>query len=218
MKTLILAGGKGSRLGGKKATQILLKKPLIYWVFQKLKDLFSPIYISVKDKTQETEIVEALIKEKIKLDEIIFIKDLYPEIEGPLSGIVSALKTFSEKEALLVVAVDQPLIKKEFLEYLCNLSYIFCNNFLIVNKGKEKIRPFPGVYPCSLKEEIENFLLNSPKKSLFRLFQHLASKNQILFIEKNDKINYENFININTFEDLKKVEECFSQKLKTQEM
>ncbi len=218
MKILILAGGKGSRLGGKKATRILLDKPLIYWVYQKLKELSFPVYISVKTTHQEEEIKNTLLKEKIKLDEIIFIKDFYPEIEGPLSGIISALKSFPEGEAILIVAVDQPLITKEFLEYLIHFSYIFCNRFLIVSKGKNKIRPFPGIYPCSLKKEIENFLLNSPKKSLFRLFQYLSSKQYILFLKKDDKINNENFININTYEDLKKIKKCFSQRLKTQKI
>lgn len=218
MKYLILAGGKGSRLGGKKAIRSLLEKPLIYWVFQKLKDFSSPIYISVKDENQEKEIKKELIKEKIKPDEMVFIKDLYPEIEGPLSGIISALKLFSEKEAFLVVAVDQPLINKNFLDYLSILSYIFCNQFLIVCRGKEKIKPFPGIYPCSLRTEIETFLFNSPKKSLFRLFQYLHDNQKILYIENDNKIGYENFININTLEELKRVEKCFSQKLKIHKM
>lgn len=218
MKALILAGGKGSRLGGKKAITSLFEKPLIYWVFQKIRGFSSYVYISVKNEIQEKEIKGALIKEGVKLDEIVFIKDLYPEIEGPLSGIVSALKRFSEEESILVVAVDQPLIDKEFLNYLKTFTYIFCNRFLIVSKGKGKIRPFPGIYPCSLRKDIEDFLFNSPKKSLFRLFQYLSSKQSILFLKKDDKIIEENFININTFQDLKLVEECFSQRLKIPKM
>lgn len=214
LKLLILAGGKGSRLGGKKAIIPFLGKPLIYWIFKKLRDFSSPIYISVKDEAQEEETKKELIKEKIKLDEMVFIKDLYPEIEGPLSGIISALKLFSEESAFLVVAVDQPLISNSFLNYLGLLSYIFCNQFVIVSKNKEKINPFPGIYPCSLKREIETFLLTSPKKSLFRLFQYLTTNQSIFFIENEDKIEAESFININTLEDLRRAEICFSQKLK----
>ena len=218
LKLLILAGGKGSRLGGKKAITPFLGKPLIYWIFKILREFSFPIYISVKDETQEEEIKKELIKEKIKLDEMVFIKDLYPEIEGPLSGIISALKLFSEKEAFLVLAVDQPLISKNFLNYLELLSYIFCNQFVKVSKDKEKINPFPGVYPCTLKREIETFLLNSPKKSLFRLFQYLIANQSIFFIENEEKIEVETFININTLEDLKRAEICFSQKLMNQKI
>jgi len=219
LKVLILAGGKGTRIGGKKALKPLLGKPLIYWVFQKIKNLSSPVYISVKTEQQEKEIKKALIKEGVKIGEIVFIKDFYPEIEGPLSGIFSALKIFSENETLLVLTVDQPLINEETLHYLNILSYIFCHKFLIVSKEEEKkIRPFPSIYPCSLKKEIEKFLFSSPKKSLFRLFQYLDTNQAILFIKNNNKISPENFININTLEDLKRVEKCFSQKLRSPKM
>lgn len=218
MKSVILAGGKGTRIGGEKPIKLLCEKPLIYWVFQKLKCLSSPVFISVKNEIQQRKIKKVLLQEKIQSKEICFIKDIYPEVEGPISGIISALKIFPEKESLLIVAVDQPLIELKFLKYLENLSYIFCNRFLIVSKDEEKIKPFPGVYPCILRKEIETFLFTSSKKSLFRLFQYLKNHQCILSIKKDAKINEENFININTLEELKVVEKCFFKKFKHQEV
>ena len=68
------------------------------------------------------------------------------------------LKIFSKNKTLLVLVVNQSLINKK--------SYIFCHKFLIVSK-EEKIRPFPSIYSCSLKKEIEKFLFFSSKKKAF---------------------------------------------------
>ncbi len=217
MKPVILAGGKGERIGGKKPLKLLLGKPLIYWVFNKAKLIDIPVYISVKNREQEEEIKTVLLKENIKPTEFIFIKDLYPNLEGPISGIFSALKIIQDNEPLLILAVDQPFIDLENIYYFKTLSEIFCHNFLIVTKGEEKIRPFPGIYPLSLKSEIEIFINTFTKRSLFRFFNYLKEKNLVLFII-NVKIKNKSFININTWEDLKKAEKCFYQSLKTQKM
>ncbi len=217
MKIVILAGGKGIRIGGKKALVPFLNKPLIYWVFQKVKEFSSPVYISVKNEEQAKEIEYTLIKENIDKKKFFFIKDLIPKIEGPVSGIFSAINFFPKNEILLFTAVDQPLIKEETIKYLSTLSYIFCNKFVITTKGKDKILPFPSIFPCYLVEEIKNFIFFAPQKSLFRLFSYLKSKEVIFFIS-HIKIHYENFININTLEELRKFEQCFSQKLKIQKI
>lgn len=218
MKVVILAGGKGTRIGGKKALVTFLGKPLIYWVFQKVKEFSFPVYISVKNEEQAREIEYALIKENIKKREFFFIKDLIPEIEGPLSGIFSAVNFLPKNEITLFTAVDQPLIKRELIKYLLTISYIFCDKFVITIKDKDKILPFPSIYPCYLGNEIKDFIFSSPKRSLFRFFYYLKSKEAILFIYNNVKINSENFININTLEELKKLEQCFSQRLRIQKM
>ena len=81
-------------------------------------------------------------------------------------GIFLTLKIFSENKILLILAVDQSLINEEYLNIL---SYIFCHKFLIVIK-EEKIRPFPSIYSCSLKKEIEKFLFSPPKKAFLNFF------------------------------------------------
>ncbi len=213
MKPVILAGGKGERIGGDKPLIKLLNRPLICWIFEKAKRINLPVYISVKNKFQEENIRAILLREHKNPKDIIFVKDILKDLGGPIAGIISVMKSINTEEPLLILAVDQPFVEVEALKYMWSLSEIFCNNFLIVPKGKGKIRPFPGIYPSSLSSEIENFIKISQRTSLFRLFNYLKAKNLVLFLV-NGKIKETNFININTPEDLREAEKCFYQSLK----
>jgi len=214
LKAVILAGGKGERIGGNKPLVSLNGKPLIYWTLQNISSLFPEVFISVKTAEQKEKIQQALVNYNLRIKDEFFILDKDPRLMGPVSGIFSAMDFFyvkkQEKTVLLIMAVDQPFIPSSFLKKLISLSSIFFN-FAIVRKTFDKINPFPGIYPCSLKEELEIFIKNSPKKSLFRFFIFLKKRNQVLFLEDCVKINENKaFLNINTPEDLKIAEKCFS--------
>lgn len=210
IKAVILAGGRGRRIGGDKPLVKFLGKPFIFWVFQALIPLNLPVYISVKTEKQKEKIKKTLISYGIYLKEKNFIKDIYPEIEGPISGIYSAIKKFSPHESLLILGVDQIFVETRLLRYLLTLNYIF-PNFVIIFKNKKFLEPFPGIYPCTLKNEFEFFLKNSKKKSLFNLFYFFCTQGIILFLENYCSFNKNNFVNINTLEELKNLENVFAR-------
>jgi molybdopterin-guanine dinucleotide biosynthesis protein A len=91
----ILAGGKSSRMGKDKA--------LLDWHGQTLLDHMVSLLSSATDRVQVVGRGS--------------FPDRPPSGRGPLSGIVTALET-SETDANLVVAVDLPLLTKDFLKYL----------------------------------------------------------------------------------------------------
>ncbi len=221
IKAVLLTGGKGSRIGSPKYGVYLNNLPLILYGYRKLKRVFPEVYFSIRHKEQLKEIVK-IFKDFSMLDEIgakNFIWDKYLQFEGPLAGILSAMERFSEREVLLVVAVDQPFISKKILNLL--LFKIQENPGKVIvfyNKKLDKFEPFPGIYPCSFKKILKFFLEKSEKKSLYRFFIFLKRLNRIEFLPLNKKEI--SFLNINTQEDLKAAEKflklCFtkvSQKL-----
>lgn len=207
MKVIVLAGGKGERIGGDKPLKTFLGKPLAYWVFNIAKKINLPVYFSVKNTDQAQKIAEVLQRLNVPLQTIDFILDKHPELEGPISGIWSVVSKF-KNETILFLAIDQPLVEPEFLNWLISLSEVFCHSFVILSKGEDKIKPFPGIYPGWLNEEIEIFIKISPKYSLFRLFNYLIDKGRVLTLE-DSYINPRNFLNLNTLEDIKEAEKCF---------
>ena len=90
----VLAGGKGTRMGRDKA--------LLEWRSGTLLEYMVDLLSSVTSK------VQVIGRHPLP--------DLFPG-RGPLAGILTALQV-SQTETNLVVAVDLPLLTKEFLQYL----------------------------------------------------------------------------------------------------
>lgn len=100
MKVVVLAGGKGERIGGEKPLKPFLGKPLAYWVFEIAKKVELPVYFSVKNKDQAQKITEALVALGVSQKDFTFIYDKNPKIEGPISGIWSGVSAFNEGSVL----------------------------------------------------------------------------------------------------------------------
>jgi len=208
----VLAGGEGRRMGGDKPLKVIGKKPMVYWVVKTLRCISLPVYISVKTSHQAEKIKTELVNSGVKGEEFVFVFDRYPEIPGPISGIVSLLSREDGQGCFLISAVDQPLLDLRFLNYLSVLSNIFCHRFVIVTKTKEKIHPFPGIYPTYLKDLVEHFLKTCKKRSLYRLFMELKSIGAVFFLnESNPNMSNTSLLNINTPETLRMVEDVFTR-------
>ncbi|MFN3505724.1 MAG: molybdenum cofactor guanylyltransferase [Caldimicrobium sp.] len=208
---LILAGGKGERIGGKKPLKELAGKPLLYWAIYPYYKLNLPIWISVRTEDQEREFSKTLASLGFQPSsfEFIFDHSMYEGL-GPLSGIYSAMQRSDASTLFVVSAADQPFIPKEIVRYLLSLGEIFFS-FSIVFKGKDSLEPFPGVYPSTLLSEVQSFLKDASKKSVKGLINFLLRK-KLLFISdfwhKIEKYGLL-FYNVNTLEELREAEECF---------
>ncbi|MCS7279730.1 MAG: molybdenum cofactor guanylyltransferase [Thermodesulfobacteriaceae bacterium] len=211
LRAIILAGGEGLRIGQYKPLVTFLGKPLIFWVYSTLRKLFPVVYLSFKTEVQKKSLEKLLKFYKVNSKSIEFIPDIRPELRGPISGILSAMHFFPSEDSLLVLAVDQPLIQTDLLLFLQEISFYYPKCILVCQK-EEHIEPFPGIYPCSLKKYLEEFIKVSEKKSLYRMFQFFLQKKSLLFLKDWNKVdlNGKSFININTLEQLKELEKkCF---------
>ena len=209
MKLAVLAGGEGRRIGGDKPLKVLQGKPLIFWVLKTLLNLGKPVIISVKTKEQKKSLESTLRLLGVSLKDVVFVLDEIPELMGPISGIYSLLKNSSQGEVLIITAADQPFVSEKAISTLMEISDYFNHSKVVVTKGENKTHPFPGVYPTYILNLLENFLKKSPKKSLFRFFSLLKEKNCVYFL-KESELGKENFVNINTEEDLKAVSHVFT--------
>ncbi len=211
IKPVILAGGEGIRIKQYKPLVQFLGKPLFLWVYLNLKKLFPVIYISFKTEVQKKSLKELLSFYKINSNSVAFIQDIKVELKGPISGIISAMHFFSPEDKLLILAVDQPLIHLDLLLFLQKVSFWYPSHILVFQK-EEHIEPFPGIYPCVLKKDLEEFIKISEKKSLYKMFQFFLQKGSILLLKNWNKIDPKgkSFININTLEQLKNLEKICS--------
>lgn len=125
--------------------------------------------------------------------------------QGPVAGILAALKTISTPYAV-IVPVDAPLLAKNLVQVLCNESYNKNNNISanrsatlsLIDDG-ERTHPLFGLYHRSLIESLERYYLQGNRRLM-----HWCMQQSPLIIKKPDFLS--SFANINDSDSLKNVE------------
>lgn len=183
---IIIAGGKGSRMGGDKGMQLLNGKPLVGYAIASLLPICSDIIISTNNPSYEQF-------------GFTTIADNYPEI-GPLGGLQAALRA-SKYQHNLVLSCDNPFVNTELLK---KLAFTGFDNCCYLDQDK-KLHPLIGFYS---KEILVNVEFQIAKKD-FRMMNLLELINCQLyspskaFLQQHPHID----LNINTPEMLLKAEE-----------
>jgi len=197
MTSIILAGGKSSRLGRSKALQVIEGKSLIQWVIDCLAILSTEIIIA----TAHGEAIPCSSAVKIKT-----VADIYPG-KGPLVGIYSGLIASSSSRAI-VVGCDTPFLSISLLEYITQT----CSTFdVIVPRIKNKLEPLCAVYAKNCSGPIQG-LLEQNELRIDKLFSMVKVK----YIEE-DEINrfdpeHLSFFNINSQADLDRARKLATEK------
>jgi molybdopterin-guanine dinucleotide biosynthesis protein A len=187
MTSIILAGGKSSRLGRNKALQAIGCKSLIQWVVDCLATLSTEIIIAAA----HGETIPCSSSTEIRI-----AADLYPG-KGPLVGIYSGLIASPSPRAI-VVGCDMPFLSVDLLDYMLQISSTFD---VIVPQTREKVEPLCAVYSKNCLASIHNLL----ERDELRLSE-LINMVKVRYI-KEDEINrldpeHLSFFNVNTQADL----------------
>jgi len=197
MTSIILAGGKSSRLGQSKALQIIEGKSLIQWVVDRLAILSTEIIIS----TAHGEAIPCSSAVRVKT-----VADIYPG-KGPLVGIYSGLIASSSPRAI-VIGCDTPFLSVSLLEYMTQV----CSTFdVVVPRIKNKLEPLCAVYSKNCSGPIQG-LLEQDELRIRKLFSMVKVK----YVEE-DEINrfdpkHLSFFNINSQADLERARKLAAER------
>ncbi|EJF88747.1 molybdenum cofactor guanylyltransferase [Bartonella tamiae] len=187
---VILAGGLSTRMGQDKSLLKIDGKTLLNIQIDRLKKENFSIAVS------SNQLTEKILKEKISL-----FKDQQCHFyKGPLAGIYSGLEYAIEFgfSHILTFPIDCPILPKNFF-YKMTENLTNSSDFRIV-KTVRGLQPTFGLWPVTLKESLNQFLLTSQDKSI-RSFA-FAHNPQFIIFDKN--IDKGAFFNINTHADLDK--------------
>ena len=187
MTSIVLAGGKSSRLGRNKALQVIGAKSLIQWVVDHLATLSTEIIIA----TAHGEMLSCSSSTEIRI-----AADVYPG-KGPLVGIYSGLMASSSPRAI-VVGCDMPFLSVDLLDYMSQISSTFD---VVVPRTREKVEPLCAVYSKNCLASIHNLLEHDELR-----LNELLNMVKVRYIEE-DEINrfdpkHLSFFNVNTQADL----------------
>ncbi len=188
--SVVLAGGKGLRLGHYKASIDFDGESLIHRVVSGLTSLSDEIIIVIAGGQRLPQIIGC--------PQPRVITDVYPG-RGPLVGIYSGLLN-SKSEYNLIVACDMPLLNRHLLAYMIEESKGF--DVTIPRLGS-MLEPLHAVYSKNCIQAIEKLLYQDSLK-----IDHLLEMVRVKYIDSREIEGYDpqhrSFFNINTQEDLDK--------------
>lgn len=130
---IVVAGGKGLRLGRDKVKEVIGDRNLLQWVVSGLR-CFDCDIIIVTSQDRSLPSLDSCSR-------LITVNDTYPD-KGSLGGIYTGL-TFSASEYNLVVAADIPFINPDLLRYMAGLAPGFD---LVIPRLGDLIEPLHAVY------------------------------------------------------------------------
>ena len=141
VSAVILAGGKSSRMGQKKAKLLLGEESFMDMIIRKLRTLgIEDIIISGYDAADARYPV---------------VNDIYPN-KGPLAGIHAGLLA-AECDSVLVITEDAPLVPEDFLRQMLKTHEEGDAPVTVAVCG-ERIQHLPGVYDKKLAPLCEELL------------------------------------------------------------
>ena len=185
----VLAGGKSQRFGEDKSQAKLHGKLLIDYILNEINNEFKEILIVSNNKI------------KFKNSHKISLIEDFKKDQGPLGGVLSAMKWIKDKNKdykwISTFPVDTPFFKKEILQnFLKKINFEESKLFFI--KSNNTRHNIFGIWSIDLMEKLEEDLNNGKRK-----VEDWANDVGVKTIEMQF-LNDDPFFNINSKEDFKK--------------
>ncbi len=193
LSCIVLAGGRGSRLGRDKANIIVGGKSLFRRVLDGISFLDSDIIV-VTGEPGSCPWLAGYTGYRA-------VADIYPA-RGPLGGIFTGLAA-SRSPYNLVVACDMPFLNRGLLSHMVQLAAGFD---LVIPRFGTMVEPLHAVYSKACLSPIEQML----KKDELGIYRLLDLVN-VRYVDSEEISRFDpehlSFFNINTEADMEKAEE-----------
>ena len=190
--SIILAGGRSSRLGREKLAEVIAGKSLIERAVSTLISLSQEILIVISQKQARSSL------SLYTYPEAKTVLDLYPG-KGSLIGIYTGLVN-STNFLNLVVACDMPFLNLDLLHYMVKVAPGFD---VVIPRIDDQMEPLHAVYSKNCIEPMES-LIKQDNLKVTAFFDSV--KVRYIGKEELDRFDPErlSFFNINTEADLKR--------------
>jgi molybdopterin-guanine dinucleotide biosynthesis protein A len=186
---LILAGGRGTRMGGAdKALLTLGGQPLVLLAIARLRPQVSDIAISANgDAGRFGDLACAVLPDEDPM--------------GPLSGILAGLDwaAMQGAEAIVSVAVDTPFFPEDLVQRLIQASGPAPYRPAVATSGG-RVHPTFGLWPTALRDPLRDALQRGEARMLG--FAEIVSAVKVAFASGPP----DPFRNLNTPQDLARAE------------
>ena len=187
ISAIILSGGRATRMNGvDKGLVLLQNKPLITHVVERLKPQVGEILINANREIAQYQTFGLKV-----------LQDETDEFLGPLAGILLGLK-HAKNEFVLSAPCDSPLLPADLAQRLLD-------DMLESRMDIAVASSYSNAHPvfCLMKKNVLPSLIAFLEAGERRVSAWQKSLN---YIEVDFSDNADGFINLNTFDDLKRLE------------
>ena len=179
---IVLAGGKGSRMGGvDKGLQLLRGKPMVEWVLARITPQVSEIIINANQNVP----LYAKYGHRVVSDQI-------GGYAGPLAGLHAGLN-IAKHPIVVTVPCDSPFLPDDLVS---RLSTRLRQNHLAVAKTGDQPHPVFSLMKREVRESLEAFLASGGRK--IDAWYAALKVVEVSFDDETDA-----FRNIHTLDELK---------------
>lgn len=176
---VILAGGKGRRLGGQDKGLVQYKnKKLIEHVLERIKPQVNSILINANRNQATYEQYGYSV-----------INDELSDFQGPLAGFATAMKT-TEADYIITLPCDGPMLPKDLVSRLANELKSDPDGIAVAHDG-ERLQPVYALIPIKHIDSLEHYLASGDRKIDLWYAQH-----NLITVDFSDQKAA--FFNINT--------------------
>jgi molybdopterin-guanine dinucleotide biosynthesis protein A len=183
VSAIILAGGRATRMGGEdKGLLLLQNKPLIQHVIERLKPQVDEILINANREITQYQMLGYPV-----------LQDKNADFIGPLAGFCLGLQN-AKHENVLTVPCDSPLLPLNLAERLLRGMSKSLADIAVASSDGDIHPVFCLCKKSVLPSLIDYLAIGERKVSTWQKFQK--------YVEVDFSDNPEEFINLNTFEDL----------------
>jgi len=190
---IVLAGGKGLRLGRDKILEVIGSSNLLQRVISQLSSFSSDIIVVIANGKLPPHF-SGYLGSRI-------VTDIYPG-HGALGGIYTGLAA-SDSPYNLVVACDMPFLNQALLQYMVQVSPGFD---LVVPRVGNLVEPLHAVYSKSCQAPIKG-LLDRGELRISVLFELV----KVRYVEGDEIGRFDpehlSFFNVNTEADLERAQQ-----------
>jgi molybdopterin-guanine dinucleotide biosynthesis protein A len=180
---VVLAGGKGSRMGGvDKGLQLLRGKPMIERVLARLAPQVAEIIVNANQN------VDAYGKYGYRV-----VRDEITGFAGPLAGLHAGLKAAAHR-LVVTVPCDSPFLPEDLV---ARLNASLKSNDLAVAKTGDQPHPVFALMKRQVRESLEAFLASGGRK-----IDAWYAALKVVEVQFDDEADA--FRNINTLEELRR--------------
>ncbi|MGA9388593.1 MAG: molybdenum cofactor guanylyltransferase [Candidatus Bathyarchaeia archaeon] len=194
---IVLAGGSSTRLGQDKGLLLLANRPLIRHVLDAVNGLVKETIVVVSSQVQARNYAKSI-------DPNVRVLVDASNVQTPLVGALTGFKSV-EEEFSLILSCDVPLVSKNVLSLLLDLS---TNKSATIPRWPSGcIEPLQSVYCTKLAEEAAQSALKEGRLNMQAMIDRLRGIRFVstLVLEQLDP-GLKTFFNVNTLLDLKKAE------------